>query len=323
VFSTVSLGNIEHDIDPEDATPAAEASCAKQLTTTQLWTRRGFITVGAGAVGVGGYLGFEYANTDPNFEQASDFDPSAVGKGALNVAVYGDSLVRGEGYNSLQNQFWAIRTRRRGWPMDLDRADSSAVTLFERLRELSPDHPLRVANHAWPGAYVDPAVNQSGSFKKYGFGVRDFTTQINEVASSSDAFPNLHLLLAGHNNTDWFYDIDKYGLEGEKYKLELPKLTVDAYEQAMQPLIERAEKTKYPVTIVVYGLINLKSVFIAREAALKYKEGHPDAYMYSDISGSFPSLLKDHQPTTIRIAGQINARLKSLVDNSTDNQKMD
>jgi hypothetical protein len=296
--------------DPGPGHLPKEPTCREELSRWKLWSRRGFMTALGGAAVAGTYLGVEYANTDPNYQSTAQFDPSEMGNDVLGISVFGDSLARGEGYMPLPQHLWSVRTKRRGWPFDLDPSEASATTLYERIVDRNPALQVKVTNYAWPGAYVDPALNQSGPIKKYGFGVKDFQAQVAEAVAKPGPMSNLNIVFIGHCNVDWFYDCDNYGKDPEEYKQILPGKTVESYQKALEPLIDKAKAQKHPVTILVYGLINLRSVFIARDKAMET----PEAYPSSDIKPYFPSLLKPYQDDTIDIAHRTNSELKKMVE---------
>jgi GDSL-like Lipase/Acylhydrolase len=225
----------------------------------------------------------------------------------LEIAVIGDSLTTGFFVSSPLGMIWRARTQaHRNWFVDSTR---SIRSVEERLRI-----PVITHQYSTVSATVDNGEERTRTLVDYLLGTRHFSQQIASVTKLA-RFPDVVLIWIGHNNLDAVRTIstDDPHLGRET----LAKLTEDfavSFRRQIARLVIAAALADHAIAIVVFGLINFRSFFIAREkaesihleCAARYRRAADD-YRY------FESLRPQHRAQVIDLASQINTALFEIV----------
>ena len=89
------------------------------------------------------------------------------------------------------------------------------------------------------------------------------------------------LLWIGHNNLHWVRSVDPK----ENVETGLQKMATNFrkdYTRQLSRLVERAQDQKQRRAIIVFGLVNFKGFFEARDAAEQLRKKNPKLYPYFD-----------------------------------------
>jgi hypothetical protein len=196
-----------------------------------------------------------------------------------HIAMVGDSLSRDFYVSSLVSCVWRSKMNHaRDWFLDTDASPNSVYSLYERLAR---ETPLVACEYSSVGGKVD-----SGGGKKRFLGAWfpfHFSQQVDLILAEK-RFPDLVLLWIGHNNLHWEWFVDSR--RPEEIETGLQKMAANFrqdYTRQLGRLVERAREQKQPRAFIVFGLVNFKSFFEARDAAEQLRKENPKLYPYFEV----------------------------------------
>jgi lysophospholipase L1-like esterase len=228
----------------------------------------------------------------------------------LHVAMIGDSLSRNFYVSSLPSMVWRSKMNHgRDWFLDTDPSPNSVYSAYERLAE---ETPLVACEYSSVGSRVDsgkPKNHFLGSWLPFSF------TQQTDLLLAEKRFPDLVLIWIGHNNLHWEWVVDPH--QPEKIEAGLKKLAGDFckdYARQLDRIVDRAQEEKKRCAIVVFGLVNFKSFFAARDAAEQLRKKDPKVYPYFEVDYKHYATMKpEYRGNMIKLALKINQELRALV----------
>ena len=225
-----------------------------------------------------------------------------------HIAIIGDSLSRDFYISSLISMVWRSKMNHRcDWFLDTDASANSVYSLYERLAQ---ETPLVACEYSSAGAWVDSGENRNrflGSWLPFSF------SQQTDLILEEKRFPDLVLLWIGHNNLHWVRSVDPK----ENVETGLQKMATNFrkdYTRQLGRLVERAQDQKQRRAIIVFGLVNFKSFFEARDAAEQLREKNPKLYPYFDAGYQrYESMKPEYRGNMVKLALMVNEELRSMV----------
>src|SRR5262249_28585426 len=131
-----------------------------------------------------------------------------------------------------------------------------------------------------------------------------FEHQVDELIAET---PDLVLLWIGHNNLDWV--ATRLGGDIERTAEDFSS----SYEVQLRRLIRMATLSSSPKTIIVFGLVNFRAFFLAREEAEQQHASDPQRFPFLQRAYlHFASMQPTHRGTMIDLAESCNSRLEEL-----------
>lgn len=217
------------------------------------------------------------------------------------ISLIGDSLSTGFYVGSLPGMFMRMwRSWRGSWFVSVPDDGTEVRSVFERLHHVAP---ISAVIHATPRATVDEGGRRS--LVDLLTNNWHFSHQVDEVLIGE--FPDLLLIWIGHNNIDWRYRVEN--LTKESCEAQAAEFA-ENYERQLRRLVKGAVRSKKPVVIIVYGLINFESFFRARGEAERLRKGDPTQFPYLEKGlVYFDSMRLKHQPGMSQLAGLCNERM--------------
>ncbi len=86
------------------------------------------------------------------------------------------------------------------------------------------------------------------------------------------------------------------------------------YERQLGRLVERAREQKQRRAIIVFGLVNFKSFFEARDAAERLRKENPKLYPYFEVDYKhYESMKPEYRGNMMKLALMINEELRAMV----------
>jgi lysophospholipase L1-like esterase len=227
-----------------------------------------------------------------------------------HIAMIGDSLSRDFYVSSIVSMIWRSKMHHgHDWFLDTDPSPSSAYSLYERL---SQETPLVACEYSSVGGWVDSGENRKRFLGSWF--VFSFSQQV-DLILEEERFPNLVLLWIGHNNLRWTRSVDPH--RPEEIETGLQKMAVtfrENYTRQLGRLVERAREQKEPRAIIVFGLVNMKSFFEARDAAEQLRKKNPKLYPYFDVVlQRFESTKPEYRANMAKLALMYNEELRAMV----------
>jgi len=228
-----------------------------------------------------------------------------------HVAMLGDSVCLGTYISSPWSTFWRARTSHgKNWFLHFDAAPS-ICSVSKGLETITPFVAIECAG---VGALVNHERGRPNFFRRI-LGTRNFSGQIGALARAR-RFPDLTLILIGHNNVDWAWRCPPHELDTPDERLQrLSKEFRQNYTRDLRRLLERARIEKRRTAIVVYGLINFGSYFKGREAAERLRQS--DTTLYPHLETTYKHLISfhpTHRRTLTRLASMVNEELREMVE---------
>jgi hypothetical protein len=134
-----------------------------------------------------------------------------------------------------------------------------------------------------------------------------FEHQVDELIG--EAVPDLILLWIGHNNVDWVSCASTDEAE------DVAKAFAEAYELQLRRLIGMTNDSQRAVTIIVFGLVNFKAFFSAREQAEATHASDRQRFPFAERAyWFFKSMKPEHRQTMIEVADCCNEQLERICD---------
>jgi lysophospholipase L1-like esterase len=227
-----------------------------------------------------------------------------------HIAMVGDSLSRGFYVSSLVSCVWRSKMNHgHDWFLDTDASANSVYSLYERLAQ---ETPLVACEYSSVGGKVDSGGGGNGILRSW-FPL-NFSQQT-DLILEENRFPDLVLLWIGHNNLNWVRLVDTTRQENVETGLQniVARFRKD-YARQLGRLVERARDQKQRRAIIVFGLINFKSFFEARDAAEQLRKENPKLYPYFDVDYHYYEAMKpEYRANMVKLALMINEELRAMV----------
>jgi lysophospholipase L1-like esterase len=228
-----------------------------------------------------------------------------------HVAMVGDSVCINTYISSSWGTFWRARTsRRNNWFLHLEAAPG-IHSVSKALQAITPFVAIECAG---VGALVDHEHRRQTLFR-WILGTRNFSAQLAELLRAR-RFPDLILILIGHNNVDWAWRCPPNELQRSEERLKrLSKEFRQNYARELRRLLGCARIQQHRVAIVIYGLINFESYFKGRESAERRRESDKRLYPYLEKTYKyFVSFHPRYRRKLIRLAAMANQELHAMVE---------
>jgi lysophospholipase L1-like esterase len=228
-----------------------------------------------------------------------------------HIAMIGDSVCTGIHVSTPWATFWRARSCRNGdWFLNVDPA-TEIQSVSGRLEKLTP---LVASHYAGIGAMVDDDSHRLWLSRRI-LGTRNFAGQVDQLIRAT-RFPDLVLILIGHNNVDWAWRSPRDELENAEGRLQRQRLEFrNNFARRLRSLIEHARNERRRVAIVVFGLVNFGSYFKGRAEAERRRAA--DRTLYPHLETTYKYLISfrpDYRGNVIRLAEMVNHELRMMVD---------
>ena len=227
-----------------------------------------------------------------------------------HIAMIGDSLSRDFYVSSLVSMVWRSKMNHgRDWFLDTDPSANSVYSLYERLAQ---ETPLVACEYSSVGGRVD----SGGGGKRFlgSWFPLSFSQQADLILEEK-RFPDLVLLWIGHNNLHWEWFVDPR--RPEEIETGLQKMAANFrqdYARQLGRLVERAREQKQRRAFIVFGLVNFKSFFEARDAAEQLRKENPKLYPYFEVDYKhYESMKPEYRGNMMKLALMINEELRAMV----------
>lgn len=281
-------------------------NCEGLLTTRRRFLKR---TLQIGGVTVIGGTIADHVAREPVSITGPFYDPNNLGQGAVHLAVIGDSLSQDFSSRSDIHMLKKSRYQRTSgcWVSD-STYGNSPTSLFERIQNHTG---TKVSNFSRPGAQIIPSSGLSWGEKPIRT-LTDMSDQVDQLVEQDD-FPNLILLWIGHNDVDWVTEKESLSEEtramtDNEFLRNYAEKRAHAYLKQVDRIQKTAKTQNYPVSIIVLGLGDTRSILDLRNS-LNPKKYHG----FHNIVARFPSLGEDYAEETIEMRNQINELLKEKI----------
>jgi lysophospholipase L1-like esterase len=227
-----------------------------------------------------------------------------------HIAMLGDSLSRDFFVSSLISMAWRSKMNHRcDWFLDTDASANSVYSLYERLAQ---ETPLVACEYSSAGGWVDAGEEENhllGAWRPLSF------SQQTNLILEEKRFPDLVLIWIGHNNLHWIRSVDPRQLE--KVETGLQKMAAGFrkdYTRQLGRLVERARDQKQRRAFIVFGLVNFKSFFEARDKAEQLQKENPKLYPYFEAGYQrYESMKPEYRANMVKLALMINEELRTMV----------
>ncbi|MCK9378132.1 MAG: SGNH/GDSL hydrolase family protein [Syntrophobacterales bacterium] len=227
-----------------------------------------------------------------------------------HIAIVGDSLSRDFYVSSLPSCVWRSKMNHRcDWFLDTDPFADSIYSVYERLAQ---ETPLVACEYSSVGGRVDSGGGRNrflGSWLPLSF------SQQVDLILEEKRFPDLVLLWIGHNNLHWEWFVDPR--QPEEIETGLQKMAANFrqdYERQLGRLVERAQEQKQRRAFIIFGLVNFKSFFEARDAAEQLRKENPELYPYFEVDYKHYETMKpEYRGNMMKLALMINEELRAMV----------
>jgi len=149
------------------------------------------------------------------------------------------------------------------------------------------------------------------------FNIKSMRDQVNKLLAKN--FPDLILIWMGHNELNWVLKKEKNAeLIAEKFRRD--------FQAQLARICEKAATEDKPVAIIVFGFIDIGSLFLLREAALQSRQKNKKLFPYFEKGyRMFPSIKPEHKEVTLSLAKRLNGELAeaaAFCEKSYGNKKL-
>jgi lysophospholipase L1-like esterase len=229
------------------------------------------------------------------------------------IAMIGDSLSRNFYVSSLPSMIWRSKMNHgRDWFLDTDPSPQSIYSVYERLSQITP---LVACECSSVAAKVDSG--KDGNHFLQCWYPMNFSQQVDLILEGK-RFPDLVMIWIGHNNLHWEWYVDPH--QPEKIEAGLQEIVTrfyKDYERQLGRLVERAREEKQRRAIIVFGLVNFKSFFEARDAAEQLRKENPKLYPYFEVDYKHYATMKpEYRGNMMKLALMINEKLRAMIGES-------
>jgi lysophospholipase L1-like esterase len=227
-----------------------------------------------------------------------------------HIAMIGDSLSRNFYVSSFVSCIWRSKMNHgHDWFLDTDPSPNGVCSLYERLAQ---ETPVVACEYSSVGGRVD----SGGGGKRFlwSWFPCNFSQQVDLILEEK-RFPNLVLIWIGHNNLNWVRGVDPHRPEGIETGLQdiVARFRKD-YARQLDRLVERAREQKQRRAIIVFGLVNFKNFFEARDAAERLRKENPKLYPYFEVDYKhYESMKPEYRGNMVKLALMINEELRAMV----------
>jgi lysophospholipase L1-like esterase len=227
-----------------------------------------------------------------------------------HIAMVGDSLSRDFYVSSFVSCVWRSKMNHgHDWFLDTDASANSVYSLYERLAQ---ETPLVACEYSSVGGKVDSGGG-GNRFLRSWFPLH--FSQQTDLILEEKRFPDLVLLWIGHNNLNWVRSVDPRRQENVETGLQniVANFRKD-YTRQLGRLVERARDQKQRRAVIVFGLVNFKSFFEARDAAEQLRKENPKLYPYFEVDYQhYESMKPEYRANMVKLALMINEELRAMV----------
>ena len=242
----------------------------------------------------------------PSLERPTPWrGPKPKGEVAVRkIALIGDSLSTAfhiSATPAMLLRMWVAW--KRNWFLSLPQEPKVHPSVVERLSSLGP---ITGVLHASAGAKVDNGYRRSILDRVTA--TWHFSHQVDEVLAGR--FPDILLIWIGHNNVDWKSQTNSPTHESF---LALSDKFIDRYERQLRRLLGGALASNQRAALVVFGLINFKAFFQARNEAESMRRADGSLYPHLESGYKyFVSMKPEYRDGMIGLAGLYNQKLNIL-----------
>jgi lysophospholipase L1-like esterase len=227
-----------------------------------------------------------------------------------HIAMVGDSLSRDFYVSSFVSCVWRSKMNRgHDWFLDTDASANSVYSLYERLAQ---ETPLVACEYSSVGGKVDSGGGGNRFLRSW---LPLHFSQQTDLILEEKRFPDLVLLWIGHNNLNWVRSVDP--CQQENVETGLQKIVANFrkdYTRQLGRLVERAQDQKQRRAVIVFGLVNFKSFFEARDAAEQLRKENPKLYPYFEVDYQhYESMKPEYRANMVKLALMINEELRAMV----------
>ena len=227
----------------------------------------------------------------------------------LHIAVIGDSLTTEFHASPALQALWKARTSgQRNWFLDTGDDETNPIdSVFERIDR---SVPLVATQYARLGARVD-----FGERRSY----VDILAKIEHMSGQVDRIlrlqrpPDLICVWFGHNSCDWVSNVEDPKLDNRKALARIASQFEGDFGTQIDRLVEALTKLRQRRVILVFGVVNFHSFFIARKLAEEIKASDPNRFPFLERDyEQFESLKPVYRGRVIELAGMLN-RVMAIV----------
>lgn len=226
------------------------------------------------------------------------------------IALIGDSLSRDFFVSSFISSLWRSKmNHRRDWFLDVDASTNSVYSVYEHLERVTP---LVASEYASVGGHVDSGAKVSRFLECWW--PQRFSQQVDLILRNK-RFPDLLMIWIGHNNLDWVTSVDSSQRDhAEDYLGKTADAFRQKYARQLGRLVDRAQDQKQRNAIIVFGLVNFRTFFVARDAAEELRRNDPRLYPYFEVDYQrFESMKPEYRGNMVKLALMMNEKLRDLV----------
>jgi hypothetical protein len=247
----------------------------------------------------------------PNFVQGQ------LAAESIKVALLGDSLSVPFHYTDTKSAPDMVQNHRAGgWFLDIT-PDNQLKSFYEMLTQ-DAKVPTSAMNVSIAGSWIKRPNFFVPSLL---LGMDTMDRQVSRVLMEPE-FPNLILVWQGHNDADWRYAANGLRIPDAKladFRKDLQQQVTRNLAEQLNRIISRAEQARYPVTIVVFGLLDVRSAIETRRKVIQEKLAHPEKYEFLPNSkAGFPSVDPDLAGPTTEMVDGLLTQWKSMVEGLND-----
>ncbi len=230
-----------------------------------------------------------------------------------HIAMIGDSLSRNFYVSSLPSCVWRSKMNHgHDWFLNTD-SSNGVYSLYQRLAQ---ETPLVACEYSSVAGRVDSGGGRKGILQTIlGSWYPINFSQQTDMVLAEKRFPDLVLIWIGHNNLHWEWFVDPS--RPEEIDTGLQKLAANFrkdYARQLGRLVERAQEQKERRAIVVFGLVNFKSFFQARDEAEALRKENPKLYPYFEVDYKhYATMRPEYRGNMIKLALMINEELRAMV----------
>ena len=221
---------------------------------------------------------------------------------ALRLVLLGDSLsteFHVAGWHEIAYRLWF------SWRRNWFNGDAAGAPPIDGVLDRVSKKGAEITAYNRASATGSVALPKGRTLMDWVSNTFHFGHQVDELIG--EPFPDILLLWIGHNNVDWVSlgPIDR--------ARQIPEQFVAAYEIQLRRLIGMANESRRAVTIIVFGLVNFRAFFEARDKAeLAHSSSGrlfplaPRAYRF------FKSMRPEYRQIMITVADRCNEHLSEL-----------